>query len=100
VQIYDENGSIRISQICSDHPFKTEAEAMEEEDIWKIYWEAYFDKLKNDMLEDFFVRAIDNPREKRLKEQMEHSGDDSLFADKPLEPSDDWEDEESWGLEE
>ncbi len=90
VQIYDDHGNIMISQICSDHSFKTEAEALEEIDPWKAYWEAYFDKLKNDMLEDFFEKAIDYPREKMLKEKMEHREDDSLFSEKALEPSDDW----------
>lgn len=91
VQIYDENGNILISQICSDHAFKTESEALEEIDPWKAYWEAYFDKLKNDMLEDFFARAIDQPREKRLKEKMEHQEDDTLFSENGREQLDDFQ---------
>lgn len=90
VQIYDDNGAIIVSQICSDHPFKTEAEALEELDLWKAYWEAYFDKLKNDMLEDFFTKAIDQPREKRIREKMEHREDGSLFSEEALEASEDW----------
>lgn len=91
VQIYDENGNIVISQICSDHPFKTEAEALEEIDPWKAYWEAYFDKSKNDMLEDFFAKAIDQPREKRLKEKMEHLEDGALFSENSREQLEDFQ---------
>ena len=89
VQIYDDNGAIIVSQICSDHPFRTEAEALEELDLWKAYWEAYFDKMKNDMLEDFFTKAIDEPREKRLREKMEHREDGSLFSQEALEAPED-----------
>lgn len=66
-------------------------EALEEVDPWKAYWEAYFDKLKNDILEDFFARVIDQPREKRLKEKMEHREDDALFSENSREQLDDFQ---------
>ena len=42
------------------------------------------------MLEDFFTKAIDQPREKRIREKMEHREDGSLFSEEALEASEDW----------
>ena len=92
LNIYEENGKIKQEQTCTYSPFSTEQEVrqMWGKDAWKEYWEAYYDRMKNEILENFFQMALDRPREERMKEQMEYKEDDGLFSERPLEASEDW----------